>query len=44
MQPGDVYRTWADCSDLYKKIGYKPETDLEEGIGEFVEWYDKYYG
>ncbi|MFH5831646.1 NAD-dependent epimerase [Halalkalibaculum sp. DA384] len=43
MQPGDVYRTWADCEDLYNTIEYKPETDLEEGIGAFVDWYEKYY-
>ena len=42
MQAGDVYKTWADCSDLYQKIDYKPETDLEEGIRKFVEWYNNY--
>lgn len=43
MQPGDVYRTWADCDDLYHTIGYKPKTDLKEGIRYFAKWYEEYY-
>lgn len=43
MQPGDVYRTWADCNDLFEKIDYKPDTSLEKGIAKFIEWYEKYY-
>lgn len=43
MQPGDVYRTYADVSDLEKDIGFKPSTSIEEGISKFVEWYKKYY-
>ncbi len=42
MQPGDVPRTWADTKDLQDYIGYKPVVSLEEGIGEFVEWYKKW--
>jgi UDP-glucuronate 4-epimerase len=43
MQPGDVYETFADVSDLIKDLGYKPETKLEEGIGAFINWYVEYY-
>lgn len=43
MQPGDVYRTYADVSDLEKDIGFKPSTSIEDGISKFVEWYIEYY-
>lgn len=43
MQPGDVLRTYADVSDLEKEIGFKPATSIENGLGEFVEWYKNYY-
>ncbi|MFW6277169.1 MAG: NAD-dependent epimerase [Prolixibacteraceae bacterium] len=43
MQPGDVYKTFADVSDLQNDFGYAPNTPLEKGIGEFVEWYKSYY-
>ena len=44
MQPGDVERTWADVSDLYEYINYRPKVNIEEGIGEFVAWFREYYG
>lgn len=43
MQPGDVYRTEADVSDLVKKTGYRPGTTVDEGVGKFVDWYKMYY-
>lgn len=43
MQPGDVYKTYADVSDLEKNFGYTPDTPLEKGIGEFVKWYNSFY-
>lgn len=43
MQPGDVYKTWADVTDLQQKFGYKPVTGLKKGIFEFASWYKKYY-
>jgi len=43
MQPGDVYRTEADVSDLVKKTGYRPGTTVDEGVGKFVDWYKEYY-
>jgi UDP-glucuronate 4-epimerase len=43
MQPGDVYRTEADVSDLMADYGYRPKTSLNEGIAEFVKWYKDYY-
>ncbi|MDB4584166.1 NAD-dependent epimerase [Draconibacterium sp.] len=44
MQPGDVYKTFADVSALKEQFGYAPETSLKEGITEFVKWYQEYYG
>ena len=38
LQPGDVVRTFADCSALEKVIGFKPSTGLEKGIAETVSW------
>ena len=42
MQPGDVERTYADTSRLEKIIGYKPQTEIEQGIAKFVGWYKSY--
>lgn len=43
IQPGDVPATYADVSDLEKDYGYKPDTSIEKGIKQFVEWYKNYY-
>jgi UDP-glucuronate 4-epimerase len=43
MQPGDVYKTYADVSDLEEAIGYKPTKSLKEGISKFVEWYREWH-
>ncbi|RXI39047.1 NAD-dependent epimerase [Malaciobacter mytili] len=44
MQDGDVESTYADVNDLIKDFNYKPNTTLEKGIKEFVNWYKEYYG
>lgn len=41
MQPGDVYQTFADVEDLMEDVGFKPETNLRNGIKKFVEWYKR---
>ena len=43
IQKGDVPRTYANVDDLMNDVGYKPSTSLEYGIGQFIEWYKKYY-
>ncbi len=43
LQPGDVPDTYADVSDLINDVGYKPDTSIDVGIGNFVEWYKDYY-
>ncbi|GLR64372.1 NAD-dependent epimerase [Marinospirillum insulare] len=42
MQPGDVERTYADTSRLEASVGYKPQTEIEDGITKFVDWYKEY--
>ncbi len=44
LQPGDVPATWADVSDLARDTGYRPHTDIREGIARFISWYRSYYG
>ncbi|OFC69927.1 NAD-dependent epimerase [Alteromonas confluentis] len=43
MQKGDVQDTYADVEALVKDTGYRPQTDIEEGITNFVEWYKAFY-
>ena len=43
MQQGDVKDTYADVTDLINKMGYHPNTPLEEGIKAFADWYVGYY-
>ncbi|UCX04254.1 NAD-dependent epimerase [Shewanella glacialimarina] len=44
MQDGDVVRTFADVSGLENTIDFKPNTQLQDGINEFVEWYLLFLG
>jgi UDP-glucuronate 4-epimerase len=44
MQDGDVVSTYADVSGLMEDFGYKLDTDLKDGIAEFVKWYKEFYG
>lgn len=43
MQPGDVLETSADTEALFKAIGFKPQTSVEEGVKHFVDWYRDFY-
>jgi UDP-glucuronate 4-epimerase len=43
MQLGDVPDTAADVEALARDVDYRPSTELEEGVGRFVEWYLEYY-
>ena len=43
MQDGDVVSTYADVSGLMNDFGYKPDTDLKDGIEQFVKWYKEFY-
>ncbi|MFZ3100868.1 MAG: hypothetical protein WA113_01415 [Desulfitobacteriaceae bacterium] len=43
MQPGDVYQTYADVTELMNDFGFKPSTSIAEGLARFVEWYKEEY-
>lgn len=43
MQKGDVPATWADATLLKNLTGYKPKTNVREGIAKFVAWFREYY-
>ena len=43
MQQGDVYQTYADVTPLIEKVGFKPETTIEEGLSRFAKWYKEFY-
>jgi UDP-glucuronate 4-epimerase len=43
MQPGDVYETYADVTELMKDVGFRPSTSIETGIQNFADWYLKDY-
>jgi len=42
MQPGDVPTTFADIGKAQSKLGYRPTTSLQEGLGRFVEWFKEW--
>lgn len=43
MQSGDVYKTYADTSDLFEATGYKAKVGVKEGVKAFVDWYKEFY-
>ncbi len=43
MQLGDVYETFADIEDLMSYVGFKPKTNIKEGLEKFVTWYINHY-
>ena len=44
MQPGDVRVTYADIMKAREDLGYEPLVSIEEGIPEFVHWFQKNIG
>jgi UDP-glucuronate 4-epimerase len=38
-QPGDVPQTFADISKARALLGYNPQTQIEEGLRRFVDWF-----
>ena len=43
MQAGDVPSTVADVSELEAATGFRPQTSVEKGIANFVQWYRQYH-
>jgi UDP-glucuronate 4-epimerase len=38
-QPGDVPQTFADITKARRLLGYNPQTQIEDGLHRFVEWF-----
>ena len=43
MQAGDVPITYADIDNLNNAIGFKPKTDIYDGIDRFVHWFKEWH-
>ena len=43
MQLGDVRHTYANIKESKKDLKFKPQTNLEEGLEKFVNWYKEYH-
>ena len=43
MQPGDVKETYADTTKAKEILGFEAHTPIEEGIKNFLDWYEYYY-
>ncbi len=43
IQPGDVPATYADVDDLIRDVGFCPNTSIETGVKNFVDWYREFY-
>lgn len=43
LQTGDVPATWANADLLQSLTGYRPNTDIKDGIHDFVTWFRAYY-
>lgn len=42
MQDGDVYQTYADTAKLATAVSFKPHTQLQTGLAQFVNWFRQY--
>jgi len=38
-QPGDVISTYADISKAQVKLGFRPSTEIRDGLARFVDWF-----
>jgi UDP-glucuronate 4-epimerase len=43
LQPGDIPDTYADVADFVEQFHYKPTTSVEQGVTNFVRWFNNYY-
>jgi UDP-glucuronate 4-epimerase len=43
MQLGDVPDTFANVDELIADVGYSPNTPIEVGVRNFVDWFKRYY-
>ena len=43
MQDGDILKTHGSSKKLSKITKYKPKTNIEDGIKQFIDWYISYH-
>ena len=43
MQPGDVPESFADIEKSIEMLNYKPKTNIDIGIKNFINWYKNNY-
>lgn len=43
LRKGDVFKTYASTSKLRKDYDYSPQTDINQGISSFVDWFLDYF-
>jgi len=43
IQPGDVPQTIADLKHSKELLNFQPQTDIDTGIKNFIEWFKSYY-
>ena len=43
MQPGDASESFADIDKSIELLNYKPKTNIDVGIGKFINWYNDCY-
>lgn len=43
LQAGDVPETYANVEDLYRDIEFQPQTSIQDGVNNFIDWYLDYY-
>ncbi len=43
LQPGDVPSTYANVDELVKVTGFIPETSINKGISNFIDWYKSFF-
>lgn len=43
LQAGDIPSSCADVTELAASIGFRPNTPIQQGINNFIEWYRDYF-
>ena len=43
MQPGDIPASLSDIKRGKEELGFEPRVRIQEGVKNFVEWYNSYY-
>ena len=43
IQPGDIEKTNANIDKAKKMLNFKPKTNFEAGITNFIDWFVNYY-